>query len=382
MTTDLTSVIHDPADDETWERLARHLTGESPPEESRALAAWVSEAPERAHLLESSARAFDAARAGMAGVAGAPDPRASADAAWPAVESRLDAEAAPAGGRVVRPAFRAASPYRSGRTRALGYALAAAATLVVLGGSYVLLRPRAQRSPVAAAPAAPRVPREYATRPGQRSVVDLVDGTRVTLGPGSILRLRAGLGGDSAAAGAREVTLEGEAFFAVRHDERRPFVVRGAAGVVRDLGTSFSVRSYGVERSLRVAVTEGRVSLRAAAAGPDTLGVPDSLLLRAGEVAEVTPGGLPARLPKGAAASLLAWTRDTLVFSDAPLSRVAVEIERWYAVRVAIPDSALAHERLTAVVPRDSLARMLEVVGLALGVTPVQVGNRVVLRRP
>ena len=376
MDTDLTPVTDDHADDETWVRLARHLTGESTPEESAAVGAWAAADPERARVLESAARALDAARAGLAGTPGAPDPRVRADVAWPVVRARLD-----------QPSLRVA-PRTDARTlnwrRTAGFAIAAS-VLAVAAGAFVLLRRPASAPPVAQAPARPQVPREYATRPGQRSTVRLPDGTRVTLAPGGILRLRAGLLGDSAASGPREVALEGEAFFEVPHDARRPFVVRGAAGVVRDLGTSFSVRSYGVERSLRVAVTSGLVSLRAAAPQPgDSLGdigLRDSLVLRAGDVGEVTPGGLPARLPKGAAASLLSWTRDTLVFHDAPLSRVAAEIERWYAVRVDVPDAALARERLTATVPRGDLDAVLEVIGLALGVQPQREGSRVVLRR-
>jgi len=64
--------------------------------------------------------------------------------------------------------------------------------------------------------------REYTTAAGQRLSVTLDDGTQLTLAPASRVRLAAGYGEGRATGGsktrpygARELELEGEAYFAV-----------------------------------------------------------------------------------------------------------------------------------------------------------------------
>src|SRR5256886_16756487 len=47
---------------------------------------------------------------------------------------------------------------------------------------------------------------------------------------------------------ARAVELDGEAYFVVRHNPRRRFLVRTRQGVTEDLGTSFDVRARSEER--------------------------------------------------------------------------------------------------------------------------------------
>ena len=94
---------------------------------------------------------------------------------------------------------------------------------------------------------------------GQQANLDLSDGTRVVLSPESHLRIP----GDFAAPGGRrEVTLEGEAYFAVTHDSLRPFVVHKAHGSAEDLGTAFIVSAYPETEGTRLAVREGQVALR------------------------------------------------------------------------------------------------------------------------
>ena len=81
---------------------------------------------------------------------------------------------------------------------------------------------------------------------------------RVTLNAGSRLRWRADYG-----ARTREVQLEGEGYFEVRHDGARPFRVHAPGAVAEDLGTRFTVRAYPEGSGVEVAVAEGRVALRA-----------------------------------------------------------------------------------------------------------------------
>ena len=65
--------------------------------------------------------------------------------------------------------------------------------------------------------------------------------------------------GDDFNADERRVSLSGEAYFEVKRDEERPFIIQTGKAETRVLGTSFNVRAYEDEESIEVAVTSGKV---------------------------------------------------------------------------------------------------------------------------
>ncbi|GGG29357.1 FecR domain-containing protein [Hymenobacter glacieicola] len=88
--------------------------------------------------------------------------------------------------------------------------------------------------------------------------LQLPDGSRVTLHPGSQLQYATSLAGPK-----REVYLEGEAFFKVSKNPERPFLVFTKQVVTTVLGTSFRVTDYAHGLKASVAVSEGKVSVQA-----------------------------------------------------------------------------------------------------------------------
>jgi transmembrane sensor len=57
----------------------------------------------------------------------------------------------------------------------------------------------------------------------------------------------------------RSVILTGEAFFEVRHDPARPFIIKAGNTETRVLGTSFNVKAYENEEEVQVMVVSGKV---------------------------------------------------------------------------------------------------------------------------
>jgi ferric-dicitrate binding protein FerR (iron transport regulator) len=153
-----------------------------------------------------------------------------------------------------------------------------------------LMRRRIPASPQLARSQAevPAIRAVYATARGERAIVELRDGTRVTLTPETELRV---------AAIGRPVYLSGEAVFSVTHNPRQPFRVIAPNGVtVQDIGTRFDMRAW-ADKAVRVAVAAGSVSLRGSAQpitlGRGTLGVIDSAgtnATRGGPRTDIWPG--------------------------------------------------------------------------------------------
>ena len=82
--------------------------------------------------------------------------------------------------------------------------------------------------------------------------------------------------------------LEGEAYFAVIHDERRPFVVHAGDLVAHDLGAEFTVRAHPEDAHAMVVVREGEVGIRAATAADGTVRV-----LMPGQLGRLSANGEP-----------------------------------------------------------------------------------------
>ncbi|MBB4638070.1 FecR family protein [Longimicrobium terrae] len=335
-------------DEGWWASLARYLAGESGGAEAAAVEAWAAASAANRELLDEMRETWSAARG---------EPRWDTEAAFTRVRARIAAaEPEPAPVRVIplrRPARRSASPWLR----------AAAAAVLLLAGAGAVR----ELDLVSSHAPAPLV-REVATPAGTRARIVLADGTEVQLGPGSRLRYPAEFGG-----GERRVMLEGEGYFHVARDERRPFRVHAAGSVTRVLGTRFGVSTSSA--GVRVVVEEGRVAFgrgnEPAAAGGVELTAGWSARMAGGAV------GAPERVN---AARALGWTEGRLGFEDAPLTEVASALERWYGTRVRLAVPGADTMRLTADLSGASLAEALEIVGVSLSLDVRAEDSGVVIR--
>ncbi len=356
----------DPVD---WAAVERHVAGEGTAAGRQALEAWIAEAPDRIRLVEA-VRAFRTATR-------AARPRFDTNTAWTAAQTRIgQASASPSTSsqlasvpRVVHRDLHLWPPGVGGgdarRRTARGAVLLMALSISIAIG----VARHGARSSMAAG-------REYATAPGRRLSVTLVDGTQLTLAPASRVRVVADFG---RAAAGREVELEGEAYFAVVHDAAHPFAVRTRDAVVRDVGTAFDVRAYPEDAGARIAVAEGTVMVTAARgchAGRDTC----DAQTHAGNMATVSNAGIAIR--EGAdIAALTAWMQGQLVFEDAPLSDVAHELDRAFDIQITIADSGLAVHQVSGVFDNETVDQVLDDITGVIGGRYERVGRTVVIRR-
>jgi transmembrane sensor len=298
--------------------LDRYLAGVATPEERERVERWTHAHPSRAELLESlQAESTPAATT------------SHTDAAWTRLAGKLSA--APRRS-FVQPAW-----------------LRLAAVLVVALGVFSIWRAMAGPG---GAPSTEVALVEYAAPIGSTSEVRLADGSEVTLAPGSRLLVPEDL------SGARDVTLEGEAFFRVTHDAARPFRVLSGGSAARVLGTEFDVRTGSGDEVLRVAVATGRVGVGREDRDPAAVLEPGQMaVLDAAGNAQVGPADLDR---------ILAWTRGRIEMDGLTLSDALLELERWYDVDLEVADPDLAARRVTASFRGEPIEQVLESLTLAL----------------
>jgi transmembrane sensor len=216
-----------------------------------------------------------------------------------------------------------------------------------------------------------RAEKTYATVAGQQAIVALPNGTQAVLGPSTTLRVEAMLPG-----GGVTVTLQGKAVFAVAHQHRAPFTVRTKNVSTRVLGTTFLVRQYAAERTARVVVLEGRVSLhptRPENARPHKPGT----VLPARTLGVVDDSGNVRVTPNVSADDDLAWTTGHLVFHQTPVQEIIAELSRAYGADLRLTDSTLSTRAFTwsVSVTQSTLADALDVLTTALDAHVVQSGD-------
>lgn len=248
------------------------------------------------------------------------------------------------------------------RWRAISFAAAAALVLgVALNWSAVsgVLRHVGQSAPAA---------RAVATLPAELDTVDLPDGSRAILAPNSKLHYSI-----APLTGPRDVALDGEAQFDVKHDGARPFRVRTRSAEVEDLGTSFVVREYARDARARVAVRSGAAALRAI---DDANSSP--IDLRPGDGAYVDSSGDIARFT-GDPKSFGAWTAGYLTFDGATLPEVLSQLETWYDVEFRMTDSTLTKQHFTGGLSSTSLSKALEILGPIVHAHFAQEGREVLV---
>jgi len=341
--------------DPEWSLVDRYVAGEATADDLRALHAWTAEDPTRVVWL-------DALRAH----ATAADARRDVDAAWSRVASRT--VQAPTTRRTLT-VERGTAARSTWSARAPWIARAAAAVVLVVAGVGLWRtssRPARRAAPVTAM-------RELVAPRGGRADIRLADGTRVALNAGSKLRYAASYG----RASVREMWLDGEGYFEVRHDATRPFRVHAGGGVAEDLGTRFVVRAYPELARVEVMVAEGRVALRHDVPG---LGArADSAVLGPGQLGRLSGDALTVSSAVGEE-RYLAWTTGALVLDDVPLRDALPLLERRYDLSITLADSALGSRRVVARFRDQPADEVLGAIALALGARVERHGRDVTLR--
>lgn len=192
---------------------------------------------------------------------------------------------------------------------------------------------------------------ESVNRMGQRSKVRLPDSSMIYLGGGSKLIFP-----ERFSDSTREVSLEGEAFFEIAPDPKKPFVIHTGNIQTHVLGTSFRMNAFNCQPLIvevatgKVRVDEGERSLAILTPGQSLKWDHVKATIGAVQVEDVTE-----------------WKNGRLVFSGATLQELTAVLERWYNVKIVFADPATANQHmtitLTANVPLTKIMDVLAATG-------------------
>lgn len=172
----------------------------------------------------------------------------------------------------------------------------------------------------------------FVPRKGEYNLT-LSDGTRVFLNSDSKLTYPVAFGD-----GQREVILEGEAYFDVVKDEKRPFVVKTGDLSVRVLGTAFNVKNYPGDLRLEATLVRGRVKI---------LEGDQEMLLEPGEQARLDRSSGKMNKMQVNTALYTSWKDGLFIFERERLEDILTTLARWYDVNIFYQCSTVKDELFT-----------------------------------
>jgi ferric-dicitrate binding protein FerR (iron transport regulator) len=191
--------------------------------------------------------------------------------------------------------------------------------------------------------------------PGSKSVVELPDGSTVTLNAGTTIQYSGSFG-----VGDREVKLTGEAYFDVEKG-KRPFLVSAKNTKVRVFGTEFNVKAYADEDFVETTLVEGAVSIipdvehdrREIELKPDQRAVVSGMAADKVDVSLFTDVN-----------TLLytSWKDPKWIIQSETLAGIARKLSRKYDVNIKIDNAQLGEYKFTGSFKDETIQQTLDII--------------------
>ncbi len=203
----------------------------------------------------------------------------------------------------------------------------------------------------------------------------LPDGSEVWLNSDSYLRYSENIKDKK-----REVFLEGEAYFNVKHDPDHPFIVHAAGIDIKVLGTAFNVEAYSNEELVEATLINGKIKVELSEY-PDK-----SLILKPNEKLSISTKKFKVQrkrihpLKRGVQRELkfkiqelaspksvnpmpeIAWMEDRLVFQNERFDEIARSLERRFGVKIIFETPSLKRERLNGIFKNETIQKALRIL--------------------
>lgn len=178
----------------------------------------------------------------------------------------------------------------------------------------------------------------------------------------------------------REITMQGDVFFEVAKDPKRPFVINSGALRTKVLGTSFRIRAaQGKEEE--VSVVTGMVAVSHTESNETTIekaNEKQEVLLTADQ--KVRFNNREAQLIKTKEtprSSVRMWKKRSISFEDKPLGDIMRLLDSTFNVHINFQDKSLEKYTLTADFSQLNLISIMEIISQSLNLQYEISGDRI-----
>lgn len=154
----------------------------------------------------------------------------------------------------------------------------------------------------------------------------------------------------------RIVELKGEAYFEVKRDVNKPFIVNSGSQRLQVLGTHFNISAYLEDKTIKSTLLSGSVKVM------DTISH-QYQYLTPGTQSVISNGNI--RIKNVEASDAIDWQRGLFVFDSEQLGSVTRKLARWYGCKIIFENPADEQIRIGGSISRfSSIEKILEKVSV------------------
>ncbi len=197
----------------------------------------------------------------------------------------------------------------------------------------------------------------------------LPDGTLVSLNTNTKLKYPEKFGRKT-----REVSIEGEAFFEVKPNKNKPFIIHAGSAEIKVLGTSFNVSAYPETKQVEVIVETGKVQVL------NKIIQTNELILTPGDKGTLIYSSNSLLKTTNQDPNFLAWKTHNLIFKATSLGEVIETLQKVYKVNIRLADSRLNGLLLSAQFNDNQLDFILKVIETTFQIESQQVNGQYILK--
>lgn len=169
----------------------------------------------------------------------------------------------------------------------------------------------------------------------------------------------------------RSVKLEGEAYFDVKHQEEKPFVIETEDVIIEDIGTTFNVKAYPESPTIEVFVETGEVAFY-------TKENPGLRLTEGQTGIYHKESGSFARLTESDT-NVLAYKTRVFNFYNTDLGTIAESLNEVYEVKLRVANSALKSCRVNVSFKGEPIEVIADILAETLGLHVTRNANEIIL---
>ena len=188
---------------------------------------------------------------------------------------------------------------------------------------------------------------------GKKSNITLPDGSLVILNSGSEIKYP-----QFFSANQRLVELKGEAFFEVKRDEKRPFIIQTERMTTEVLGTSFNIKAYTEGENHNVAVVSGSVKVSNKFGNAKVLSANEmGLVLKDNSISKISFDLL----------KVTGWKDGKISFNRASFPEIQEQLSAWYGVDFIQGKGFKMDSVYTGAFENESLRNIMEGISYSSG---------------
>ncbi len=234
---------------------------------------------------------------------------------------------------------------------------------------------------------------------GVRQKIILPDGTKVSLNSDSKLEYDRSFNDAN-----REVVLEGEAYFDVVKDPKRPFIVHTSGIDIRVLGTAFNVKSYPQDPTIEATLIHGLIEVinkknpksisgqikphqklvfdkeKNAFVTVDKHGSNQPIQIPVAGHQDIAIS-LPQNIPDSSLVET-SWVYGRLSFENVTFREMAVKMERWFNVEIRFTNEKVENSTgWTVTFENETIEDALDALKLIRPFSYTKEGNKIVIKK-